>query len=391
MLECCIWPRGAAAPVAAAAGVPTQSQAIAPLPPPPPASHPHQAVVRGWFAVAVRYANAASAAILALFPQGWLHRGPRAAGPEHPEAWRRWWASAAGTFNYVLEREGLAGPATPRTPRPASASSRRGRGGSSGAAANGGQTEVEVEDEASSGGALARQSQQQQQQQQQRRQAQSGWFSQRRRGDRSATPSPAPSPTPRPALAAKTPHPASSRRRGPASLARMSPGMGLQRGDALFELPAGFAIQEGLPQHGLLEEAALAMELAVSRVFDAFRAAVRVLLFLSTPPDERQSPAELLRAQLHEEEAAAGRGARRRASSRGAASAAASDAGSEDLSAPPRAAEHEGEAEGGEEARRSYSRASSVRWRSPLESMGSVRHWEDLHVWTASDVILRAG
>eukprot|EP00887_Chlorella_sp_A99_P006357 scaffold3.g6357.t1 len=279
-------------------------------------------LVRGWFAVGVRSINTFSAAILELFPQSW--RNLPSQQPEHPEAWRRWWATASGTFNFVLEREGLAGPATPRsrpaTPRSSSAAGAR--------TPSSEPSEDEDGQEAGGGGA---------------RSWGAGWHRRSRRwlgrgagGDGGAA-------TPRGRAPRKAPHPAAA--------GAASPAYSLQRGDALFELPSGFAISEALRHGGLVEEARLALELGVSKVFDLWRSAVRAALFLGAAADA-DSPAGLMAHQLKEGGGAAPAGG------------------------PPSLGRGSG---GG-------------RWpRPPLESMGAARHWEDLHVWTASDVILRAG
>lgn len=51
-------------------------------------------------------------------------------------------------------------------------------------------------------------------------------------------------------------------------------------GSELFERPSGYGIAEGLPRRGLLEDARLGLELAVTVVFEAARTAIRALLLL---------------------------------------------------------------------------------------------------------------
>ncbi|EFN54144.1 hypothetical protein CHLNCDRAFT_53131 [Chlorella variabilis] len=67
-----------------------------------------------------------------------------------------------------------------------------------------------------------------------------------------------------------------------------SPGLSPPRmrrsGSELFDRPSGYAMAEGMQRRGLLEEGRIALELAVTIVFDAVRTSVRALLLLRKRP-----------------------------------------------------------------------------------------------------------
>ena len=99
-----------------------------PSPPPPPplppvCCHRHpatlsspisldihlQAVIREWFTVLSRNLNSASAFLLSLLSGRSYRRTAARHAEAKQQAWHRWWRSARGTFNALLEQEGLAG------------------------------------------------------------------------------------------------------------------------------------------------------------------------------------------------------------------------------------------------------------------------------------------
>lgn len=68
-----------------------------------------QAFLREWFAVISRNLNTASAFLLSLLSGRSYRRTAARHAVAKQQAWHRWWRSARGTFNALIEQEGLAG------------------------------------------------------------------------------------------------------------------------------------------------------------------------------------------------------------------------------------------------------------------------------------------
>lgn len=115
-----------------------------------------------------------------------------------------------------------------------------------------------------------------------------------------------------------------------------STGGGMKRsGSDLFNRPSGFAVAERLERRtGLLESMKVSLEIAIETVFDAFRSAVRTALLLRAQPPNTFPPA-----------------------SQGAWDSSRSGAGH----------------------------------RNGIHRTHSFGSWEEIGVWTASDVIIQAG
>ena len=356
--------------------------------------------MREWFAVLARSINTASAFLLALVSGSSYRRTAAQNAAVKQQAWHRWWQSSRGTFNALVEQEGLAAqdggatgeppspPATPgwRQPSPSPVTAPTPRGSSS----------------SSSGGR--------------------GWHFWRRQGSRG------------------------SGRLGTSLLEPPSPqSRGAGRGSLLFDLPSGFGVSQvgwgervgcglscgrlwcccrfvgrfvgrglGLllitppvyfvpspcphPCHrqmvsgrGLLEDLRLGSEVAVGRAFGAARRAVRALLLLDAGGaggagrSSADSPADLLARRMRRREATppldyVAEGVEALAAPAGSAAGSAAAAAGPDAAAP------------GTPAAEALAARRRAR-RPPLRSLlRSGRHWEeDLSVWTASDVILREG
>lgn len=317
-----------------------------------------QSFVREWFAVLNRNINTASAFLLSLFSGRSYRRTAARNAAQKQQAWHRWWQSSHGTFNALIEQEGLTSdsgtaPPTPRSPRALSV------GTSSALPPNG---------SISSTG--------------------SRWRFWRRASS-------------------------SGSGEGASLDDASSPRVAdMNRGSVLFELPAGFAVFQVGPQggawwrmavcargcggitaraclaptciaiphlppqmvssRGLLEDLRLGTEVALGRAFGAARRLLHRVLWLDVDGDgsahggirsDADSPADLLERRM-----------RRRSMPPPAGLAAVAE---------------EASAAAGEAAAPRRRRAKRIPLRNLLRSG---RHWEDdLSVWTASDVILREG
>ncbi|GAB4815151.1 hypothetical protein N2152v2_002197 [Parachlorella kessleri] len=235
-----------------------------------------KAFVREWFATLTRLINGAAAWTVSIFFKQGYYETMKSGQNRRPS----WWASRAGsgTFNSVLERDGLLARTSPS---PALGGLRR----------NSGRAVKQPATQAP------------------RRWLRLWWPG---RGSSSSS---------------------KSGERGGSSPWR---GAIKRSGSELFERPSGYGITEVVQRRGLLEDTRLGLELAVTAVFEALRTAIRAALFL---PRQQGAP-------LTEE----GWVARRQ---QGGWGLAAGLTGSTRPSATSR--------------------------------------FEDLHVWTASDVILQAG
>lgn len=69
-----------------------------------------QSVVRGWFTTGGRYLHAGAALLLSVFSLRPSYRNSKRQGVSRSKAWERLWADPRGTFNALLEQEGLGGP-----------------------------------------------------------------------------------------------------------------------------------------------------------------------------------------------------------------------------------------------------------------------------------------
>ena len=76
---------------------------------PPAPSTDLQAVVREWFAVLNRNLNTFGATVLSLWSGRSYRRTAARDAAAHGQAWSNWWHTARGTFNALVEREGLTG------------------------------------------------------------------------------------------------------------------------------------------------------------------------------------------------------------------------------------------------------------------------------------------
>ncbi|KAK2080877.1 hypothetical protein QBZ16_000731 [Prototheca wickerhamii] len=230
----------------------------------------NHSIARGCIISFQRWLNTVSSLLLSLFPGA--RREARGRAREHAEAWRAWLKGATGTFNALLEQEGLMAGEGPDSPgAEASEAYERARG---------------------------------------RRRR---WI---RRWLRRAAPAPRRAP---PATRPDSRHPAS-----------------LAQGSALFDLPSGYAVASMIPRRGFLEDLWVQTEAGLGALFAAVRSALRRLLGGQTG------------ASLARRAGAGGRAVLRRDSGSGALF-------------------------------------------SPLPTGGFLRRWEDSHVWTASDFVLRAG
>lgn len=79
--------------------------------------------MREWFAVISRNLNTASAFLLSLFSGRSYRRTAARHAVAKQQAWHRWWHSARGTFNALIEQEGLAGTGDDSNPTPSSSAS----------------------------------------------------------------------------------------------------------------------------------------------------------------------------------------------------------------------------------------------------------------------------
>lgn len=163
---------------------------------------------------------------------------------------------------------------------------------------------------------------------------------------------------------------------------------------------AGYGISEAVQRRGLLEDTRLGLELAVTSAFDALRAAVRALLLL--PPPQSAVAHEVRAAQAICLEGV-GVGAGPRALGDWQMSRVVGvDAGPLWVTRGPRpcvpACVEEGTASGREQvvSHRAPLVLPQDGWAARLMLGTSARpsatsKFEDLHVWTASDVILQVG
>ncbi len=136
-------------------------------------------------------------------------------------------------------------------------------------------------------------------------------------------------------------------------------------GSDLFNRPSGFAVSERMDRRGLGESLWLSVELAIESIFTAFRSAVTAMLFLRSTPRGATTPQSETTAATAELDTYGGgdeddvfdsvnkRKERKRRAAAAAAATAPTDAG--------------------------------------LRRTRSFGSWEDMGVWTASDVILQAG
>jgi hypothetical protein len=306
-------------------------------------------VVREWFAVISQNINTTSAFVLALFTRRSYRRTAARRAAAKQAAWHRWWQSAQGTFNALIEQEFGAGATN----------------GSQGDTGNG---ELRKD--------------------QQRRGQQGRHDDDGEDGGRPGSLRVAPSPRVPPA---QPPLQKSSRwrlwgRRGAGrgggsaleeACAPFGPDL-LRRGSALFELPSGYAVADMVARRGLLEDLRVGAEAGIDRAFGAVRRTLRRMLGLDggeegpggaarrRGPASADSPGELLARSM------------RRRTPPSALPPLPEDGGAQQAAAADVA-----------EARTPRRAAR----RPPLRSLlRSGRHWgEDLSVWTASDVILREG
>ncbi|KAL4458518.1 hypothetical protein ABPG75_013383 [Micractinium tetrahymenae] len=328
-----------------------------------------KAFVREWFAVVSRNLNTASAFLLSLLSGHSYRRTAARHAEAKQQAWHRWWRSARGTFNALIEQEGLAGAGDGQNGGTGSSPSPSISPGASGgafleapqpsgrlpmrrASSNG-------RDSSGSGGSSSGSGR--------------GWrFWRRRSGSGNGL--------------EEVPGTSSGR-------------SDLRRGTVLFELPSGFAVVQMGSSRGLLEDLRVGSEVAVGRAFGAVRRLLHRLLWLDAGRggDRESSPAELLARRMRRvsqqppgmprvEEEAEGRTADAAAGAALAATAAAAAGG--------RGAGASAPAAPAQPAPAALQRRSGRGGRPPpLKSLlRSGRHWEeDLSVWTASDVILREG
>lgn len=66
-----------------------------------------QSIVRGWFNAGSRYIHAIASLILSLFSGQFYGKAQRHKARRPQKAWSDYWSQATGTFNALLEREGL--------------------------------------------------------------------------------------------------------------------------------------------------------------------------------------------------------------------------------------------------------------------------------------------
>ncbi|KAI3435938.1 hypothetical protein D9Q98_001996 [Chlorella vulgaris] len=227
-----------------------------------------KSAVREAFSWTARFLNGVAARAVALFVDPEYYDTLRA-GRRRPTAWQRWWAERArrGTFNAVLERDGLVVKRASPSPSP-----------SPGAPVW------------TPRGTLPRSSGSYQLlYDQQQRQAEVLLAAERLEEAGGASTSAAP--------------PVSSGRRwlrllwpfgrwraagggrgGGSSPAVTSPPRIRRSGSELFDRPSGYAAAEGMKRRGLLEEGRIGMELAVTAAFEALRSALRTILLLPAQP-----------------------------------------------------------------------------------------------------------